>query len=187
MNAQTFVITLFFSLLSCAVCADTQATLAVDKGDEIDVMVLEVDAEGKRISLGIKQLLDDPWPSLAQRFMPGVELEGTVIRLQDQGVVVDLGDDVEGFVPASHSAVQDTDRLAEYYGPGDTVDLKVIESDAANRRIVLEVTKAPVTPTEDFGTPADRIAARFEERGITRDDVAEAIRWAREERDESGS
>jgi ribosomal protein S1 len=75
--------------------------------------------------------------------MPGVELEGKVIRLQDQGVVVDLGDDIEGFVPASHAAIDNADRLPEYYGTGDTVDLKVIESDAANRRIVLEVTTAP--------------------------------------------
>jgi antitoxin PrlF len=70
------------------------------------------------------------------------------------------------------------DRLA--LSPGDYLVFEV----NGDR---LEVTKAPVTPTEDFGTLADRIAARFEERGITRDDVAEAIRWAREERDESGS
>jgi antitoxin PrlF len=51
----------------------------------------------------------------------------------------------------------------------------------------IEVTKAPVAPTEDFETLADRIAARFEERGISREDVAEAIRWAREEKDDPES
>jgi AbrB family looped-hinge helix DNA binding protein len=51
----------------------------------------------------------------------------------------------------------------------------------------LDVTKAPVAPTEDFEALAERIAQRFEERGISRDDVAEAIRWARQEKDASDS
>jgi small subunit ribosomal protein S1 len=66
-----------------------------------------------------------------------------VIRLQDKGVVADLGDDIEGFVPTSHTAVDDANRLDEYFRPGEPVDLRVLESDAANRRIVLEVTSVP--------------------------------------------
>ena len=115
----------------------------VQKGDEVEVMVLDVDAENKRISLGIKQTLDDPWPAISQRMAPGVELDGTVARVQDKGVVVDLGDDIEGFVPASHSGIEDALRLEEYYGPGVPVSLRIIESDATNRRIVLEVTEVP--------------------------------------------
>jgi small subunit ribosomal protein S1 len=115
----------------------------VQKGQDLEVLILDIDAENKRISLGIKQLEDDPWPGIAQRFAPGVEWEGKVARVQDKGVVVDLGDDIEGFVPASHSAVENVDRLDEYYREGDPVDLKVLESDAANRRIVLEVVTAP--------------------------------------------
>jgi len=115
----------------------------VQKGQDLDVLILDIDAENKRISLGIKQLDDDPWPVIAQRFAPGVECEGTVTRVQDKGVVVDLGDEIEGFVPASHAAVENMDRLEEFFHAGDPVDLKVLESDAANRRIVLEVTTAP--------------------------------------------
>jgi len=115
----------------------------VEKGQDVQVMVLDIDADQKRISLGIKQLIEDPWPEITQRFAPGVESQGTVVRLQDKGVVVDLGDDIEGFVPASHTAVEDTNRLEEYFEAGDAVDLRVLESDAANRRIVLEVTTAP--------------------------------------------
>ncbi len=115
----------------------------VQKGEELNVMVLDVDAENKRISLGIKQLQDDPWPNISRRFSAGVEVTGSVTRVQDKGVVVDLGDDIEGFVPASHSAVEQVERLEEYFEAGDPVDLKVIESDAANRRIVLEVVTAP--------------------------------------------
>ena len=115
----------------------------VDKGDEIQVMVLDIDSDQKRISLGIKQLLDDPWPGIVERFGPGVEPEGSVVRLQDKGVVVNLGDEIEGFVPASHTAVGDPERLAEYFRAGESVDLRILESDAANRRIVLQVTTEP--------------------------------------------
>ena len=87
----------------------------VQKGDEVNVMVLDVDAENKRISLGLKQLQEDPWPSISERFAPGVELGGHVVRVQDKGVVVDLGDDIEGFVPASQSQVDDPDALEDYY------------------------------------------------------------------------
>ncbi len=115
----------------------------VNKGQELEVMVLDVDGENKRISLGIKQVLDDPWPWLSERFAPGVECEGRVVRVQEKGVVVDLGDNVEAFVPISHSRVRDNQSLEDYYGPGDEVDLKVLESDAANRRIVVEVMTEP--------------------------------------------
>jgi small subunit ribosomal protein S1 len=130
----------------------------VNKGQELDVMVLDVDAENKRISLGIKQLTDDPWPTISERFGPGVEPEGTVARLQDRGVVVDLGDDIEGFIPVSSSGVDDAERLEEHYASGDALSLRVIESDAANRRIVLEVTEVPPRKTQEE-IEAARIAA----------------------------
>jgi small subunit ribosomal protein S1 len=120
----------------------------VQKGEDLEVMILDIDAEQKRISLGLKQLQDDPWPGIAQRFAPGVECEGSVTRVQDKGVVVDLGDEIEGFVPASHAAVEEVDRLEEYFVEGDGVDLRVLESDAANRRIVLEVTTPPERKAE---------------------------------------
>ena len=115
----------------------------IQKGDEVKVLVLDVDAEAKRISLGIKQLTDDPWPQIVERFSAGVEPAGSVARVQENGVVVDLGDDIEGFVPTSHSGVEEEEKLPEYYRAGEALELKVIESDAANRRIVLEVTTLP--------------------------------------------
>ncbi|MDA0329570.1 MAG: 30S ribosomal protein S1 [Gemmatimonadetes bacterium] len=121
----------------------------VHKGEELEIMVLDVDAENKRISLGVKQLEDDPWPGIAQRLAPGVEPEGVVARVQDKGVVVNLGDDIEGFLPVSHSGVEDAERLEEYYGAGDALSLRVIESDAVNRRIVLEVTETPERKSQE--------------------------------------
>jgi small subunit ribosomal protein S1 len=136
----------------------------LQKGEEVQVMVLDVDAENKRISLGLKQLQDDPWPAISERFAPGVETEGKVTRVQDKGIVVDLGDEIEGFVPGSHAAIENPDHLEMYYEAGDPVDLKVLESDASNRRIVLEVTsqptKKPPKPKEE--EPAESVAPEGE-------------------------
>ena len=130
----------------------------VEKGQDVDVMVLDVDAENKRISLGVKQLVEDPWPQIAEQFSSGSEPEGTVARLQDNGLVVELGDEVEGFIPASGAGVDDPELLDEYYGRGDALSLRVIESDATNRRITLEVTEVPDRKTQEE-IEAARIAA----------------------------
>jgi small subunit ribosomal protein S1 len=68
----------------------------VDKNDDVQVMILDIDSEQKRISLGIKQLHEDPWPEIVKRFAPGVEPAGKVARIQDKGVVVDLGTTSKG-------------------------------------------------------------------------------------------
>jgi small subunit ribosomal protein S1 len=142
-------------------------------------MVLDVDAENKRISLGMKQLHDDPWPAISERLAPGVEPQGKVVRVQDKGVVVDLGDDIEGFVPVSHSGVEEAEKLEEYYGPGDAVSLRILESDAANRRIVLEVTEKPERKSreeiEAARAAAAAAAAAVEAASKADDDEDEAI------------
>lgn len=114
----------------------------VRKGDEIEVVILDVDGDNKRISLGVKQLQDDPWPVLVTRFPKGHEQAGTVVRLQDNGVVMDLGDEVEGFVPGSHTGVE-PEGLEYHYRRGEAVPLRVVASDAGDRRIVLEVLEVP--------------------------------------------
>jgi len=114
----------------------------VRKGEEVEVVVLNIDPEQKRISLGLKQTEEDPWYELAQKFEPGTEVSGAIVRLLDKGVVVDLGDDVEGFVPISQLGVdEDLEDPSMKFIEGDDLDLKVLESDPINRRIVLSVTE----------------------------------------------
>ncbi len=116
----------------------------VRKGEEVEVVILSIDPDQKRISLGLKQVDDDPWYELAQRFEPGTETDGHVVRLLDKGLVVDLGDDVEGFVPISQLGVdEELGDPADLFVEGDRLELKVLESDPINRRIVLCVTAAP--------------------------------------------
>jgi len=115
----------------------------VQKGEEVEVMVLDVDAENKRISLGLKQIQDDPWPTISERFTVGMEVEGTVVRVADGGIYVDLGDDIEGYMPGHAAGVSDDNTLEEYYRAGESVQLAITESDAANRRITLQVVELP--------------------------------------------
>jgi len=114
----------------------------VRKGEEVEVVILNIDPEQKRISLGLKQTEEDPWYELAQKYEPDTEVSGAVVRLLDKGVVVDLGDDVEGFVPISQLGVdEELDDPSMKFVEGDDLDLKVLESDPINRRIVLSVTE----------------------------------------------
>ena len=133
----------------------------VQKDERVEVQVLDIDADQKRVSLGIKQIQDDPWPYISLRFQPGVEPEGTVARVQDKGVVADLGDDIEGFVPVSHTGVPEGAALDEYFRRGEPLSLKVLESDAASHRIVLAVTEVPKR-RKPAPEPSDELSAERE-------------------------
>ena len=117
------------------------------KGEEVEVIVLSIDPEQKRISLGLKQVDEDPWYELAQEYQPGKEVRGKITRLLEKGVVVDLGDDLEGFVPISQLGVEEhLDEPADRFSEGDPLELRVLETDPINRRIVLAVVGAPDVP-----------------------------------------
>jgi small subunit ribosomal protein S1 len=115
----------------------------VRKGETVKVQVLNIDTENKRISLSIKDLEDNPWPQLSDKYGVGVETEGKVVRLLDKGVVVDLDGEVEGFVPISQLGYRNLENPADKFREGDQLVLKVIESDSENRRIVLSVIDIP--------------------------------------------
>jgi len=111
------------------------------KGDTVEVKVLDVDQEKRRISLGIKQLSDDPWAELATAFSVGTEVaECEVARILDRGVVVNLSADVEGFIPLNQLG-QDCNQPARIYKVGDKTPGKVIEFDLEGRKIVLSISE----------------------------------------------
>jgi small subunit ribosomal protein S1 len=115
----------------------------VKKGDEVDVLILNVDAENKRISLGLKQAQEDPWLRIGETYPVGTELRGRVLRLMDKGVVVDIGNDIEGFVPMSQLGIPEIQNLGDAVKEGQAVDLKVLEVDPIHHRIVLAATGFP--------------------------------------------
>jgi len=126
----------------------------VKKGDTVDVLILNIDSENKRISLGLKQATEDPWLRIGETYPVGTELRGTVARLMDKGVVVDIGNDIEGFVPLSHIP---SDKPIE--SPADVcyetmiLDLRIVEVDPIHRRIVLTVVDIPAEQPPRPETP----------------------------------
>jgi len=109
------------------------------KGEAIDVKVLRIDSENRRVSLGIKQLKEDPWPEYAKKYNVGNEVLGTVMRAMDRGVVVELDEEVEGFIPSNQLGKEKMDNPNQAFAEGETIPLKVIEFDRPGRKIVLSV------------------------------------------------
>jgi small subunit ribosomal protein S1 len=124
----------------------------VKKGDEVEVLILNVDAENKRISLGLKQAQEDPWLRIGETYPVGTELRGRVLRLMDKGVVVDVGNDIEGFVPISQLGIPELHNPADAVKEGQAVDMKVLEVDPIHHRIVLAATNFP--PDDGAQEPA---------------------------------
>ncbi len=119
------------------------------KGDNVEVVILSIDKEHRRISLGLKQVSEDPWPSLADRFTPSMELQGTISRLFDRGAIVDVGDGIEGFVPLSQMGIDDLKRPNDAFEAGESLTMKVTRVDVPNHRLILSV-KAWLSDQDDI-------------------------------------
>ncbi|HEY9187521.1 MAG TPA: 30S ribosomal protein S1 [Ignavibacteria bacterium] len=113
----------------------------VKKGETIDVVILGIDMEQRRISLGHKQVQENPWDNFAEVYKVGVETEGKVVRLIEKGLIVELPLGVDGFVPASQLSQAPIKNIAESFKIDDVLPLQVIEFDKESKRIVLSVTE----------------------------------------------
>ena len=111
----------------------------VRKGQEVEVVVLNIDKKRRRISLGHKQTVENPWSELAITYAVGNTSRGTVSRLLERGVVANLEGDVEGFIPASQLGIDDLKRPQDHFAEGDELPVKVVEFDEDQRKIVLSV------------------------------------------------
>ena len=118
----------------------------VKKGDTVDVVILNIDADNKRISLGLKQAEEDPWLKIGETYPIDLEIRGHAVRLMDKGVVVDLGNDIEGFVPMSQLGIANIQDPSEAVQIGQVLDMKVLEVDPIHHRIVLAVLAFPDVP-----------------------------------------
>jgi small subunit ribosomal protein S1 len=107
------------------------------KGDKVEVVILNVDKENRRVSLGYKQLIEDPWENLAKTYPVGTNVQGKILRLLERGVIVDLPGDVEGFVPLTQLGRPEIRKPAEAFSIGEEIPLKIIEFDLANKKIIL--------------------------------------------------
>jgi len=113
----------------------------VKKGDELDVVVISVDPEQRRIALGHKQINDNPWDTFEETYKIGTETEAKIERIIEKGVIVELPERVDGFVPVSQLSFAPVRNISEYFKIGDVLPLKVVEFDKEAKKIVLSVVE----------------------------------------------
>ncbi len=115
--------------------------------DEIEVKVLKFDNEKERVSLGLKQLKEDPWEAVAAEFTVGRKVKGKVVSLTDYGAFIELADGVEGLIHVSEmSWTKRVKHPSQILKVGDDVDVQVLEIDGANRRISLGMKQLETNP-----------------------------------------
>jgi len=129
----------------------------VNVGEEIDVKILKFDRERQRVSLGIKQLGDDPWHDLARRYPPQTRLFGKITNIADYGCFVEIEEGVEGLVHVSEMDWTNKNvNPARVVQVGEEVEVMVIEIDEERRRISLGIKQCQSNPWADFSSTVNR-------------------------------
>jgi small subunit ribosomal protein S1 len=109
------------------------------KGDEIEAVVLKIDKENEKFSLGIKQLQPNPWDDIQRKYPPGTEVEGVVTGVTDFGAFVKLEEGVEGLVYSSEIAQERVEKPADHVQEGQTVKAIVVRVDPGEQKISLSM------------------------------------------------
>jgi len=111
------------------------------KGDVVQAKVLDIDKENERFSLGIKQLADDPWKTVAERYEVGKEITGTVTNVTDFGVFVELEEGIEGLVHVSEISTEKVKDPNEQFNVNDVIAARVMNINSDERRIGLSIKR----------------------------------------------
>ena len=111
----------------------------LEKDKKVDVRILEVSRENRRISLGLKQIEDDPWPELSKIFEGGKKVEGEIVRILDKGIILSLENDVEGLVPFSREIKKNKKSISSKFKVGDKMNGVVMEIKPDDKKVVLFV------------------------------------------------
>ena len=109
----------------------------LEKGQELEVRILEVSRENRRISLGLRQVSDDPWPQLVEFFESGKEVSGEIIRILDKGIITLLERDVEGIIPFGKMSKKDRRNLASQYEVGANLSGIVMKVSPEDKKVIL--------------------------------------------------
>ena len=109
----------------------------VEKGQEIEVRILEVSRENRRISLGYRQVSDDPWPEIMNFYEAGKEVSGEIIRVLDKGIIIQLENEVEGIIPFGKMSKKDRRALAGQYEVGANLSGIVMKVSPEDKKVVL--------------------------------------------------
>ena len=139
----------------------------VQKDDNIEVSILEVSRENRKVSLGLKQISEDPWPDLIKKYETGKEVSGEIIKILDKGIILELDDDVEGIVPFSSRSIKGRKEKLSQYKSGDKISGLVMEVKPDEKKIVIYIedlsdknNSSPKDDVEEFLSGQDEPAAQ---------------------------
>ena len=135
------------------------ANEALKEGSEIEVVVLQIDASERRVSLGLKQTQPDPWEEVPEKYKVGSVVRGTVVNLTSFGAFTKLEEGIEGLIHISELADRRIEKPEEIVSVGDELDLKVINLSPKDRRIGLSL-KALLAEQERAAAPEEERPAR---------------------------
>jgi small subunit ribosomal protein S1 len=144
----------------------THPNEVVNKGDRVQCVVLEVDRDKQRISLGVKQLTEDPWlEAIPGAYQPGMVVRGVVTKITNFGVFVELEDDLEGLLHISELADHKVENPQDVVKSGDEIDVKILRVDISDRKIGLSLKRAQWGDTtgsgDDYSSGATRPPEKF--------------------------
>jgi small subunit ribosomal protein S1 len=120
------------------------------KGDVVQAIVLDIEKDNERFSLGIKQLQDDPWASVAERYEVGKEITGTVTNLTDFGIFVELEEGIEGLVHVSEISKEKIKTPLEKFKIGDVITARVMNINSDERRIGLSIKRMEIEDEQNL-------------------------------------
>ena len=109
----------------------------LEKGQELEIIILEISRDNRRIALGLKQLTNDPWPDIIKHYETGKEVSGTIIRVLEKGIILDLEMDVEGIIPFGKKSKKERKEVVSQLNAGDSVSGNVKEVKPDDKKIIL--------------------------------------------------
>ena len=118
------------------------------KGDQVDCVILEVDPQQQRISLGLKQAQEDPWSQIAAKYKVGQVVKGKVSKLASFGAFVEIEEGIDGLVHISQISDDRVQKVKDALQPGQEVEARVVKIDAVERRIGLSIKAAKLADDE---------------------------------------
>ncbi|UCG57116.1 MAG: 30S ribosomal protein S1 [Phycisphaerales bacterium] len=150
---------------------------ALEKGQEIKCVVLEVNEEKRRVSLGMKQMTEDPWiRAIPDKYIPGHIIKGKVAKLTNFGAFVELEPDLEGLLHISELADHKVDKPQDIVQPGDEIEIKILKVDAEARKIGLSLRRvqwAAEDQTAETPKRKSQVPARDTVLGALAEEVSE--------------
>ncbi len=142
----------------------------IKKGEEIECVVLNVDQEKQRIALGIKQLHEDPWArAVIENYIPGQIVEGTVTKITNFGVFIELEENLEGLLHVSELADHKVEDPHSEVKIGDKLQVKILRVDAGERKIGLSKKRAEWSAEQEAESGAEKVAAKPRRGGLHSD------------------